>query len=257
MIEHSGGRAGVHEYGWVLADYNLNDIESLRQELLRQNDIGQIQKAMQKLGIRIRRDLLQIIKSYLFDSRGLGFLYSNYAAWRRLATGQGMIGDASYLIHEIAEVQQLQRIQSQTGFDFMGRKEDNKKSLSRREAQQWEADFDRYYKEAHSKALEAEYEFITQKILDVTNGQVNISIYQAASIDPTRRIRPGAEDTEGARYMLVGGAVLKEHHHFSAWRKRADELVPLSKAAQRRLRYYRPKIALEVLIRYIKNIRIN
>jgi hypothetical protein len=64
---------------------------------------------------------------------------------RRLATGSGTIGDAAYLVHEIAEVEELQRIQRQTGFDFMGRNID---ALPREERQQWPFDFDRYYRAA-------------------------------------------------------------------------------------------------------------
>ena len=83
IIEYSGGRAGIHEYGWLNAGYELKKVESLRQELLSQNDVGKIQQALAKLGIRVKRDIIQAVKNYNFDSQGLGFTVDNYTAWRR------------------------------------------------------------------------------------------------------------------------------------------------------------------------------
>ena len=121
MTGHSGGRAGLHEKGWLRAGYKRDEVEPLRQQLLRHNDVGKVQREMQKLGIRVSRTIIRAVKEYNFDSQGVGFVYGNYKAWRRLATGKGTIGDACYLIHEIAEVEELQQIKRQTGFDFMGR----------------------------------------------------------------------------------------------------------------------------------------
>ena len=110
MIEQGGGRAGLHEEGWSRAGYKPDEIDRLRLELIRQNDVGKVQRAMRKLGISLKRNIIQAVKDYNFDSQGVGFAYGNYKAWRRLATGKGTIGDACYLIHEIAEVEELQRI---------------------------------------------------------------------------------------------------------------------------------------------------
>lgn len=51
MIQHSGGRAGPNEFGFINAGYNLNEIEPLRQQLLSQNDVGQVlgKSAQQRL----------------------------------------------------------------------------------------------------------------------------------------------------------------------------------------------------------------
>ena len=117
MMEQSGGRAGPHEFGFLQAGYELDQIEGLRQELLSQNDVGKVQKAIRKLGIRVKRGIIQTVKNYNFDSQGLGFTYENYAAWRRLVTGKGTVGDVAYIVHEIAEIEELQRIQRETGFD--------------------------------------------------------------------------------------------------------------------------------------------
>lgn len=249
---HGGGRAGPHEWGWVQADYELSEVEPLRLQLLAQNDYGQVQKAMQQVGVKVSRALLRQVKRYNFDSPGLAFLEKNYRAWRNLATGKGTIGDAAYLVHEIAEVEAFQQIQGETLFDLI--KEAFKTGRERR---QWQSDFNRYYLQCHSKALEAEYEFIAEEVFKVTNGRVDISFLQAAAIDPTRPIGDKTGDMEAFRYMLVDGMPLKRHAHFAAWLTKANEIVPLRKGAQQQLGYYRKKITLENLIRYLKRMPIN
>ena len=89
IIKQSGGRAGLHEYGWAKAGYDLDEVESLRQELLARKDVGKVQQALRKLGMSVKRDIIQAVKIYNFDSQGLGFSYDNYIAWRRLVTGRG------------------------------------------------------------------------------------------------------------------------------------------------------------------------
>lgn len=151
----------------------------------------------------------------------------------------------------MAEVKELQQIKGKTNFDFM--KSDLKTG---RETQLWEADFERYYLQCHSKALEAEYQFIAEQVFKITNGRVKISTLQAAAIDPTRLIGDNTEDTEAFRYMLVDGMPMKRHPHFAAWRRKANQLVPLRKRAQRQLNYYRKQITLEKLIRSLKEMPI-
>ncbi|MGB0387307.1 MAG: hypothetical protein ACPGWR_21010 [Ardenticatenaceae bacterium] len=242
MIEYGGGRAGPHEEGWLRAGYKRDEVEPLRQELLSHNDVGRVQRAMRKLGIRISRAIIQAVKDYNFDSQGVGFVYGNYRAWRRLATGKGTIGDAIYLIHEVAEVEELLRIRQQTNFDFMKREFKTEK-----EVRQWRSDFRRYYLQSHSKALEAEYEFVAKQVIDVTNASVKISKLQAAAIDPTR-------DEEALSYLLVDGIQMGEHYNFPAWKRRANEVVSLSKSTQKRLAYYQKEVTLENLIRFVKKI---
>ena len=180
--------------------------------------------------------------------------HENYEAWRKLVTGQGTIGNVCYLIHEITEIKELRRIQRKTGFNFMGPK--NWEKLSRRQIGHWQADFDRYYRQAHSNALKAEYEFLAEQVTQVTNGRVKISKFQAAAIDPTRRIGGKTEDTEAARHMFIGGVRMKEHAHFNAWRARVDEVVSISTSTQQRLGYRKPQITLKYLIWYLKEMSI-
>lgn len=106
-------------------------------------------------------------------------------------------------------------------------------------------------------ALEAEYKFIAQQVIEVSNGRVKISFLQAAAIDPTRHIRDGAEETEAALHLFVEGRPLQEHYHFNAWRRHASKVVSLSKSSQKRIGYSRSKITLSTLIAYIKNKPIN
>lgn len=249
---HSGGRGGTDESGWVKNGYELLEIEPLRQQLISQNDIGRVQKAIQKLSIFVKRSIIQSVKNYNFDSQGIAFTYENYAAWRRLATAKGTIGDVAYLIHEIAEVEELERVQSQTGFNFMG-----KDFKTFRQVKQWENDFERYYKQAHSKALEAEYQFMAQQLFDVTNGRLQLSFLHVAAIDPTRYISLRTQETEAAKYLVVDGVTMKKHRHYNAWCQRANEIVSLGKRTQQRIGYYQKKITLVELIRYVKNMPIN
>jgi hypothetical protein len=254
MIEQSGGRAGPNEFDFVNAGYKLDEIEPLRQQLLSQNDVGKVQKAIRKLGLRVKRGIIQAVKNYNFDSQGLGFTYENYAAWRRLATGKGTIGDAAYLVHEIAEVEELQRIQRETGFNFMGR---NFNRLTRKQRKRWRSDFLAYFLSSHSKALEKEYEFVAEQVnLYIDDEPLKLSKLQAAAIDPTRRIKDSTGDTEAWRYMLVEGIAMKKHHHFYRWKARANEVIPISTSTQQRLSYYRPEITRQKLIILVKNMPI-
>lgn len=91
----------------------------------------------------------------------------------------------------------------------------------------------------------------------MTNGRVEISKLQAASIDPTRLIGDQTADTEGSRYMLVDGMPIKRHAHFETWLGNADKFVLLRKSAQRKLNYNRKSITLKNLIGYLKEIPIN
>lgn len=251
LMEIGGGRAGVHEYRWLQEGYNLDEVEPLRQQLLAIKDVGQVQKALRQVDIIVNRRVVAAVKQYNFDSRGIGFLYENYSAWRRLATGAGTIADAAYLVHEMAEVEELQRIQQATGFDFYGQ---NVERMSRKRQNRWDADFETNYRLSHSLALKAEYDFIAAEVNRYINhSKLQLTTFQAAAIDPTRLIRLGAKETEAAEHMLVDGILMKYHPHYPIWRKRANELIPLSKAMQRRLNYHVGRIDLHALIRLVKS----
>ena len=158
-------------------------------------------------------------------------------------------------MHEIAEVEELQRIQRKTGFDFMGQ---NFNQLTRKQRKRWRSDFKAHFLSSHSKALEKEYSFVAEQVnLYIDDEELKLSKLQAAAIDPTRRIKDQSGDTEAWRYMLVEGMAMKKHYHFNTWKGRSNDLVPLSTSTQRRLGYYRPQITLKELIIRVKNLEIS
>ncbi|WP_346292970.1 hypothetical protein [Sphaerothrix gracilis] len=226
-----GGRAGIDEYGWsqrlgnhLSKDEIYQQAEALRQRLMGQKDVGKVTRALQEFGIPADTQLVAAVKRYNFDSSGIAFVPENYDAWRRLATGRGTVDDARYLVHELAEVKELQRIQQETGFDFMG---SDLSKLSREQRRQWTADFNRYYMAAHAKALETEYDFIAQEVANVTNNRVRISRTVAAAVDPTR--------DEARLYMLIDSVPLADHPNFSQWQQRSNEVVEVGSGAKERL----------------------
>ena len=82
---------------------------------------------------------------------------------------------------------------------------------------------------------------------------------QAAAIDPTRYVNAGAKETEAARHMFVDGVAMKRHHHYNAWRRRANERVPLTKRGQRKLQKVKAPgtdIRVDDLIRLVRHQRI-
>lgn len=184
----SGGRAGVDEWGFDAArrqtaeelsearrvgdsrraarlQRELTQLENpaaLRRSMLQAKDAGRVQRELAKHGVDADREVIEAVKRYNFDSAGIGFYHDNYAAWSRLAQGKGTLADAQYLVHEIAEVQALRKVQQRTGFDFMGK---GYEKMGERQARQWQKNFQREYMSAHRKALEAEYDFVARKLL--------------------------------------------------------------------------------------------
>ncbi len=155
--------------------------------------------------------MLETIKRYNFDSRGIDFNPENYYAWRRLARGKGMIDDLRYIVHELTEVRELQQMQQHTGFDFMGRG-----NMTEDQGEHWKSDFNQnYYLYAHSKALEAEYQFLASEIGRVTRWQDSFSKEVIAACDPTR--------DEALENMLIGKVMLKEHSRFQEWQSKGAQ----------------------------------
>ncbi len=273
QMAHSGGRAGIDEIGFQNArdsiqrelelirgtgnprrvqqlEAELKRLENpaaLRQTLMQTNDIGRVQQELARLGVHADRDMIEAVKRYNFDSAGIGFYQDNYAAWKRLATGQGTPADAQYLVHEMAEVHALRQTQSRTGFDFMGRGYEN---MSDAQARQWQSRFNDEYLKAHRTALEAEYDFLSKHINSATNGRVNLSRNQLAAIDPTR--------AEARQWMLADGVPIENHHNFGQWQARGNETVQLSGSVARRLGLPPGQpVTIADLIRRIKHSPLN
>jgi hypothetical protein len=252
VTHHAGGRADIDKCGWKqkeeyssLSEKELqNTVEQLRHQLLQRRDIRKVKKALADFGISENSELIATVKGYNFDSPGITFMPDNYDCWNKLARGEGTIRDAQYLVHEIAEVRELQRIREQTGFDFMGL---NFEQMSRTQKKQWKADFEFYYTQAHRKALESEYDFIAEQVSAVINDTIRITRYLVASVDPTR--------DEARLYMLLDGVPLEEHSNFDSWRQRGQEPVEVSKGARERLRIYYKNLTLEELVRAVKQVK--
>ncbi|MCG8419605.1 MAG: hypothetical protein MJE77_16865, partial [Proteobacteria bacterium] len=221
----SGGRKGPgNPLAWKAAGYRLSDLEAVRQRLLARGDITAVLDTLRAHGVPADRAMVEAVKRYNFDSAGLGFYYDNYAAWNRLARGQAQIRDIQYFVHEMTEVGELQRMQRETGFDFMGK---GFEKMTAKRKDMWNADFGRAYGRAHNLALQAEYDFVAREVARLTGNRVRIGRTVAAAIDSTR--------DEARLHMRVDGVKLVNHSQFPRWQARGREMVELGRGARERL----------------------
>ena len=232
--------------------YSDGKVQELRFQLLRQqNDVNKVEKALRNLQLpegisqgKQCQQLLEKVKRYLFDSPGISFTPRNFKAWKRLVSGRGTVADAQFVIHEMAEIMELQRIQKETDFDFMGT---DWEKMSRRQKVQWESNFDCYYRTAHSQALKYEYDFLAKQVFDSTNGKISLSAIVAAAIDPSRN--------EARLHMLVDEVHMEEHHDFESWRQRASEMVELNRRQLEKLGLH-DSPTLEALVQAVKRQKL-
>jgi hypothetical protein len=99
-------------------------------------------------------------------------------------------------------------------------------TMTRRQREHWRADFKRYYKKAHSKALEKEYDFIAQMVGEIANIH-KISRTVAAAVDPTRN--------EGMQYMIIDDVLLRDHWQLDEWQSQGEEIIEVSNSTRLRL----------------------
>ncbi len=251
----SGGCAGIDEPGWshklgklgieLPQDEFEARVQHLRQQLLQNPDVKNVRNALKSCGISESEEIINLVKRYNFDSPGISFTPDNYDSWRKLANNDSTINDARYLIHEIAEVKELERIKQQKEFDYMGK---GKESMTRRQKREWETDFKNYYMQAHCKALKAEYEFIANQVSIATNGMIPISRIVAAAVDPTRK--------EARIFMLVDAVPLEKHPNFSSWQQCSEETVQLNRNQRLKLKL-RTNPTLAELVRAVKQKKIS
>src|SRR5262249_1342269 len=132
-------------------------------------EIPAVAKVLRAFGIRTATTkMVEQVFHYNFESAGLSFTYENYAAWTRLATGKGTIGDVRYLVHEMAEIGEFKK----AGFDYMG----EGLEIGTPEHIEWyESKFEPQYEAAHSKALFAEYRFLAGEMSKATGGKVKLT----------------------------------------------------------------------------------
>jgi hypothetical protein len=203
------------------------ELAKLRLDLVkrRKGEVSQVADVLRTFGIKgATPTAVNAIFGYLFQSAGISLTYENYAAWSRLARGQGTIGDVRFMVHEIAEVAELKK----SSFDFMGKKLE----IQSPEHVQWYTEFEPRYLAAHSKALLAEYRFLAAEISKSTGHRVNLSAEITAAIDPT--------SIEAHANMFLADAGGGEHplekdSRFPDWVKRTQEQVDLSSTEAKRL----------------------
>jgi hypothetical protein len=221
---YGGGQRGIDGQWTFKEGKTAEEAESIRLEFLNQKDAGRVQNSLSDFGIKADRNLLEAVKKYNFDSKGIVFMKDSYDSWKRLAKREGTVNDARYVVHELRKVRELQKIQQETGFDFMGK---NVEKLPREEKNQWRSDFDKYYGEAHSKALETEYDFLAREIKTATNNRTQVSRNIVVASDPTR--------DEALRNMIVDRKPLNEHSDFYKWQQKGSMPVDVGASARERL----------------------
>lgn len=234
-----GGRASASEFDWGLSQ---EAIQGVRQALMqRTHDIGNVQRTLRAASIPASREQIAAAKNYLFNSEGIRFDRANYEAWQRLASGRGQVRDVAFVVHELAEIRALEQIRRQTGFDYTGA---GFEDMTAQQKANWQADFNRNYRQAHAEALLEEYRYVANAVSEATNGRVRIGPTIAASVDPTR--------AEARSYMLVDGVPLQENRRFDTWRARGQEIVEIGTSASERLGLYTRTPTLGELVAAVK-----
>ncbi|MEO1229928.1 MAG: hypothetical protein AAFZ18_13555 [Myxococcota bacterium] len=217
-LRPSGGKAQGYDLDWAqkggLQESQLGEI---RQRLLDRNDTGRVTRDLRRLGLDVDQDMVRTMKRYLFDSPGIRFEYDNYAAWNRLAAGEGTMSDLLFARHEVAEIEDLRT----TGFDFLGR------NVNDRGLGPWRVEFDTRYLASHRKALESEYRTLADLVREATNGTVDVNHLVIAAADPTR--------SAARADMVVDGVILEQHPNFAQWAEQGQQRVRLPTRAARRL----------------------
>lgn len=224
------------------------EAEKIRLNLLRNNqDLGNIYDVMRKSGMKVSREDIALVKQYNFNSPGIYFSPDNYKSWMKLARGKGTVNDARYLLHEIEEVKQLKKIQQETGFDFMGR---DYFKMDKNEKRAWQNQFYNqknqtgYYLQAHSKAVEHEYKFMSRQIAEITEGNVDLKgrddYLKLILSEPNANLRD-----DHVKNMQVYGRTLKNYldegtPKYVELQETAQQPIKLPQHVKQKLRLYDP-----------------
>ncbi|MCB0682165.1 MAG: hypothetical protein KDC32_14830, partial [Saprospiraceae bacterium] len=147
-------------------------------------DVDIIHARMQAFHLPVTKNIIKAVKDYNYNSEWISFNPENFTSWIRLATGQGSIRDAQYIIHEAIEIGELL---ATDGFDpFMTEKAYSELPGGQQEAlgEQF-GDDGGLYDSSHLVALEYEYRFLARQINKLTG--LNLSFRDAAAADPDRR----------------------------------------------------------------------
>ena len=203
-------------------------------------DVDIIHARMQAFHLPVTKNIIKAVKDYNYNSEWISFNPENFTSWIRLATGQGSIRDAQYIIHEAIEIGELL---ATDGFDpFMTEKAYSELPGGQQEAlgEQF-GDDGGLYDSSHLVALEYEYRFLARQINKLTG--LNLSFRDAAAADPDRR--------EPAEKLLAedGVTVLDQA---PAYRHKQVEMVKLGPLAMQTVQLPGDPMPLSQVVRRIK-----
>jgi hypothetical protein len=238
------------EIGEQLNQMLTNPLEGIRQAILSSDvDVDKIFEAMQAFGLPVTKNIVKAVKSYNYNSEWINFTPDNFLSWIKLATGQGNIRDAQYLIHEAIEIGAI--LNSGTGLDpFMTPEEYGE--LEGEESDRLSDVFGGgedggggLYATSHLRALEYEYKFVAIQIHSLTG--LAYSYLDVAAADPDRSeardklMAPNSEETlgEDEQYANVG-----------------ENVVDLSPQKRELLGFEEGAVTLSDLVRAVKGYKI-
>lgn len=216
---------------WI---YKTLKTDSLRRSLLarRDADVGAVSKTLENFGVgQANPKNVGKVFDYVFNSSGIGFDYQNYAAWTRLASGRGTVGDVRFFVHEMSEFEQM----AAAKVDYMGT--GYKVGTPAHDA--WfEGTFDPAYMKAHGRALYTEYEFLSGEVNRATG--LRFSPEEIAAVDPTN---PDAQN-----YMtLPDGEFLAKHPQYETWKTNGTKSIKLPEAVAEQLKVSSPATLADVV----------
>jgi Domain of unknown function (DUF4157) len=238
---------------------NPDRVKLLQEKLLAmKRDIAQVKASLELFGLKVSKTTLNEIKQYIFNNPGIEFNRTNYDSWRRLTKGGAELRDAKFIVHEMAEIESMKQKTKDTKFDFFGKDYEKMDNEGRKK---WRAQFDLlYYGEqtgknefmggAHSEGLKAEYQFLADYILKLSNGEISLSAPQIAVGDLYRIPKNPRDsffydrenwdwskrknaDVDG--YYTFEGVLVKNHHNFELWKSKAGETIEISGNLQKKL----------------------
>lgn len=168
---------------------------------------------------------------YVFDSHGIKLDYTNYAAWRRIASKTATTDDLRFLVHELEEIRRMRAA---------GLSDPTGRGVEPEKIDEWRESFsDKHYPDAHRAALEAELEFMVGEVARESKGALKLTREEFAMSDPVRREARDQLDRDGVR--------IKDHPRANEW-NRAGERVSLPGDIRARLGLSDRATVAEVLV---------
>ena len=223
-------------------DYVWKNQQRLRTGILGRGGVSvpTVAAKLRSFGIaKATNAAVQKVFKYIFDSQGIAFDYVNYSAWERLASGNGTIADARFIVHELAEIGDMEA----RGVDTTG--PESFKSNTERDA--WRDKFDKEYMTSHSKALYTENQFVAEQLEAIA--KVKLTPEEVAAIDPT--------SDESRTYMAMpDGTLLKDNPNLAALRAKGVTKTTIDADAAKRLGLTTTEPSFEQLVRAVKSAKL-